>query len=44
MADAAKDGNQLFAERKHVALVIDETGEKKKAVSQSELVINIVVI
>ena len=30
MADAAKDVNQLFAGRKHVALVIDETGEEKK--------------
>ena len=30
MADAAKDVNQLFAGRKHMALVIDETGEEKK--------------
>ncbi len=45
LADAAKDVNQLlFAGRKHVALVIDETGEEKKAVSQSEWLINIVVI
>jgi SRSO17 transposase len=30
MADAAKDINELFAGRKHVALVIDESGEEKK--------------
>ena len=32
MADAAKDVNRLFAGRKHVALVIDESGEEKKGI------------
>ena len=30
MKDAAKDINKLFAERKKVALIIDESGEEKK--------------
>ena len=30
MADAAKDVTRLFEGRKHIALVIDETGEEKK--------------
>ena len=30
MADAAKDVNSLFRGRKHIALVIDESGEEKK--------------
>lgn len=30
MSDAAKDVNRLFSGRKHVALVIDESGEEKK--------------
>lgn len=32
MASAAIDVNQLFEDRKHVALVIDESGEEKKGI------------
>ena len=32
MADAAKDVNQLFEGRKHIAFVIDESGEEKKGI------------